>query len=72
METMTFDHKQFRFDMIEKRIMELDTTMQIASEQIGIAKLLYSKIERGKEPDIKTFGLICGWIGKGVNRYFVK
>jgi len=32
---MTFDHKQFRFDMIEKRIMELDTTMQIASEQIG-------------------------------------
>jgi hypothetical protein len=69
---MTFDHKQFRFDMIEKRIMQLDTTMQIASEQIGIQKLLYSKIERGKEPDLHTFGLICGWIGKGVNRYFVK
>lgn len=69
---MTFDNKQFRFDLINKRIVELDITMQIASEQIGIAKLLYSKIERGKEPDIKTFGLICGWIGKGVNRYFVK
>ena len=69
---MTFDQKKFRFDLINKRIVELDITMQIASEQIGIAKLLYSKIERGKEPDIKTFGLICGWIGKGVNSYFVK
>ena len=69
---MTFNHKKFRFDLINKRIVELDITMQIASEQIGISKLLYSKIERGKEPDIKTFGLICGWIGKGVNRYFVK
>jgi len=69
---MTFNHKKFRFDLINKRIVELDITMQIASEQIGITKVLYSKIERGKEPDIKTFGLICGWIGNGVNRYFVK
>ena len=69
---MTFDQKKFRFDLINKRVVELDITMQIASEQIGIAKLLYSKIERGKEPDLHTFGLICGWIGKGVNRYFVK
>lgn len=69
---MTFDQKKFRFDLINKRIVELDITMQIASEQIGISKATYSRVEGGKEPDIKTFGLICGWIGKGVNKYFVK
>lgn len=64
-----FDNKQFAFDLIYKRRIELDVSMDDACIEIGISKPTLSRIERGKKPDIDTFAKVCKWLKEDPNKY---
>jgi transcriptional regulator with XRE-family HTH domain len=68
---MKFDQEKFRRDIISKRVIELDLSMDEASQQIGISKATISRIENKKTIDIDTFALCCTWLGVGTQNYFI-
>jgi DNA-binding Xre family transcriptional regulator len=39
-----------------------------AAAEIGITHTTLSRVESGKVPDLKTFGLICKWLGVEPNQ----
>lgn len=39
-----------------------DIGLRKAAQQIGITHTTLSRIESGKIPDLKTFGLLCRWL----------
>jgi DNA-binding Xre family transcriptional regulator len=39
-----------------------DLGLRKAAEQIGITHTTLSRVESGRVPDLKTFGLICKWL----------
>lgn len=64
--------KEFKKDVITKRKIDNDFSMDVACEQIGISKATLSRIEKGKTPEIDTFIKVCNWLGvKNTNKYFI-
>jgi DNA-binding Xre family transcriptional regulator len=45
-----------------------DLGLRKAAEQIGITHTTLSRVESGKVPDLKTFGLICKWLDVEPNK----
>jgi len=68
---MKFDSEKFRKDMISKRVISLDLTMQEASEQIGVSKATISRIENKKSIDMDTFAMCLTWLGLSYQNYFI-
>lgn len=66
---ITFNTKLFREDLIKKRMIKLDISMQEASDEIGISKATYSRIESGKPPDMETFLKVLNWLNKTSGEY---
>lgn len=46
--------------MVKRKRGELG--LRKAAEQIGITHTTLSRVESGRVPDLKTFGLICKWL----------
>jgi len=44
-------------------------SLRTAAKDIGISNATLSRIERGKTPDIITFGLICKWLNRNTSNY---
>jgi len=51
---MIFDSKQLKLDLITKRCIDNDMSMDDACQEIGISKATLSRIERSRMPDIET------------------
>lgn len=69
---MEFNTKEFKKDVITKRKIDNDFSMDVACKQIGISKATLSRIEKGKIPEIDTFIKVCNWLGvKNPNKYFI-
>lgn len=45
-----------------------DEGLRKAAGEIGITHTTLSRVESGKVPDLKTFGLICKWLGVEPNQ----
>jgi DNA-binding Xre family transcriptional regulator len=52
--------------MVRKKRGELG--LRKAADEIGITHTTLSRIESGKVPDLKTFGLVCEWLGVEPNQ----
>jgi transcriptional regulator with XRE-family HTH domain len=67
---MQFKSKELKKDLITKRCIDNDMTMDEAAKQIGISKATLSRLEKSKMPDVETFGKVCQWLGKKPDNYF--
>ena len=67
---MKFKSWELRKDLITKRCIENDITMDEASVQIGVSKATLSRLEKSKLPDVETLGKACAWLGTEPNKYF--
>ncbi len=59
-----------RKDVITKRCIDNDMTMEQASQQIGISKATLSRIENKKMPDVDTFFKLCKWLKSDPKKYY--
>jgi len=66
-----YNAKQLRRDLITKRVIDNDMSMQQAANEIGISKATISRLEKSSIPDVETFAKVCQWLEKEPNRYFV-
>ena len=66
---MIFRSDRFRKDIITKRCIVNNMTMDEACKEIGISKATLSRVEREKLPDVETFGKICIWLKTDANKY---
>ena len=66
---MILDKERLTKDMRLKRI-RLNFSYRIAADQVGVSLATYHRTENGKDPDIHTFGKICGWLKKTPTTYF--
>lgn len=68
---MEYKAQELKKDLITKRCIENDMTMDEACKQIGISKATLSRLEKSKLPDVETLGKVCAWLGTEPNKYFV-
>lgn len=64
-----FKKEELRKDLITKRCIDNNMTMDEACKEIGISKATLSRVEREKLPDVETFGKICIWLKVDANKY---
>lgn len=69
---MKFNSYLFKKDLITKRLIDNNLSMQKAGEEIGISKATLSRIEHGKLPDIETFFKVVTWLGTSLDKYTIK
>lgn len=67
---MKYITDQLRKDLITKRCIEKNMSMDQAVKQIGISKATLSRLEKGKLPDVETFAKVCAWLKAQPNKYF--
>ena len=67
-----YNAKQLRKDLIIKRLIDNNMSMQQAAKEIGISKATISRLEKSSIPDVDTFAKVCQWLGEEPNRYFIK
>lgn len=67
---MEYKAQELKKDLITKRCIENDMTMDEACQQIGISKATLSRLEKSKLPDVETLGKVCAWLGTEPNKYF--
>jgi DNA-binding Xre family transcriptional regulator len=67
---MKYNARQLKIDLMTKRCILNDFSLDEAAKQIGISKATLSRIENLKTPDIETFGKICKWLETEPNDYF--
>ena len=68
---MEYKAKELKKDLITKRCIENDMTMDEACKEIGISKATLSRLENSKLPGVETLGKVCAWLGTEPNKYFV-
>jgi len=68
---MEYKAKELKKDLITKRCIENDMTMDVAAKQIGISKATLSRLEKSKLPDVETLGKVCSWLDTEPNKYFI-
>lgn len=70
-----YDGKLLARYMKEKRVIDLDNNISLslgqAAKQIKISKATLSRLERGYMPDAVTLRIICGWIDKPMELFFL-
>lgn len=64
-----YDSESLKKDLRLKRIIELELSMDVACEQIGISKATLSRVENGNMPDLLTFFKIVKWLGTDIKEY---
>lgn len=67
---MIFNSFKLKLDLIGKRCIDNNMSMDVACKEIGISKSTLSRVEKQKMPDIETFGKICAWLNTKPNDYF--
>ena len=67
-----FNTKEFKKDLITKRCLDLEISLDKASKEIGISKATLNRLEHSKLPDIETFFKVCKWLGTSPNKYYIK
>jgi len=67
---MEYKAQLLKKDLITKRCIDNDMTMEVASEEIGISKATLSRLEKSKLPDVETLAKVCSWLGTEPNKYF--
>lgn len=67
--TNLFNSDLLKRDLMTKRILDNNFSMDEACQQIGISKATLSRVERCKHPDIETFARICRWLKTDPKKY---
>jgi transcriptional regulator with XRE-family HTH domain len=67
---MRFLITELKKDLIIKRCIQNDMSMDEAAKEMGVSKSTISRIEKSKLPDIETFGKVCKWLGEKTDKYF--
>lgn len=57
-----YDGEKMRKIIQNKRIIDLNISMEEAAKQIGISKATLSRLENGKEPDARTWMMLNKWV----------
>lgn len=68
---MEYKATEIKKDLITKRCIDNNMSLDEASKQIGISKATLSRLEKGKMPDMETFGKCCTWLETEPNKYFL-
>lgn len=69
---MEYRINELKKDLITKRQIDNNMSMDEACKEIGISKATLSRLEKGRLPDMETFAKVVGWLGKPVNNYFTQ
>lgn len=67
---MEYKENQLKINLVTKRCINNNMSLDEASKQIGISKATLSRLEKGKMPDMETFGKCCTWLNDFPNNYF--
>lgn len=69
---MEFNRRELRKDVITKRCIDNDFSMDEASKQIGISVSVLSHLESPKyrSMTLETFCKLCAWLGTEPGKYF--
>lgn len=70
---MKFNKESFRKDIVLKRVVDLNLSIELAANQAGITPERMLDIESGKNPDMDEFMNLCTWLGSSrPGRYFLE
>jgi predicted transcriptional regulator len=64
-----FNTELLRKDIKQKRVIELEISMDICCKQIGISKPTLARIEKGNMPELITFFKLIKWLEKDAYEY---
>lgn len=65
-----FDIEKFKGHIFHcKMDMGVNSLRKIA-EEVGVSAATLSRVQRGKMPDLESFGKICKWMEGDMNDYF--
>lgn len=67
---MKFESERFYRAMDIKR-RELKLKWAEVAFQVGISASTITRIIQGKNPDMNSFALICGWLNADINFFFI-
>jgi predicted transcriptional regulator len=64
-----FNTELLRKDIKQKRVIELEISMDICCKKIGISKPTLARIEKGNMPELITFFKLIKWLEKDAHEY---
>jgi transcriptional regulator with XRE-family HTH domain len=68
---MVFNNEKLRKDLITRRVIDLNISLDKAAEEIGVSKATLSRIENNKTPEVNSFCKICSWLKTNPSDYFI-
>lgn len=68
---MEYKADKLKKDLISKRCIDNNMSMDEAAKEIGISKATLSRLEKMKLPDVETLGKVCTWLETKPNDYFI-
>lgn len=70
MNSLLFNAKAFKTDIVTKRCIEGNFSFRQAAKAIGIGPVTLMRVEKMSVPDIDTFLKICKWLKSNPTKYF--
>jgi len=69
---MEFNRAELRKDVMTKRCIEDDITVELAAKQIGISSSVLCHLEQKKDKSITltTLAKLCTWLNTDPGKYF--
>lgn len=67
---LKFDAGYFGWRVQQRRV-DFRLSLRELAIELGISAATLSRIERGKKPDLESFGQLCAWMNEDASRFFV-
>jgi transcriptional regulator with XRE-family HTH domain len=66
---MKFKSKEFSKAVKKKRTISNNYNLRELADMLGVSHNTISRIENGKNPDIDTYCILCGWLGYSADKF---
>lgn len=68
--TIRFDDEAF-FIALDRRRQRLGTTWRAVARELGVSPSTFSRLARGRRPDVDTFAKLVHWLSVPADRFIV-
>lgn len=62
--SLQFDGVSFGKAIKKKRVFDLNVNLRDLAEELAVGHATLHRCEQGRMPDLKTFAIICEWLGE--------
>ena len=73
---LKYEGKRLAAYMKQNRVVDAKNKISIslgdAAKQTGLSKATLSRLEKGSLPDVRTYAIVCQWLGMPMESFFSK